>query len=79
MLAHHAPDVDRASAARRGGPEFEFLVLTLPPTSSRNEVRRLLTERAEYGRWELARTRVYAGGLRKVWLRRTIIRVQSTL
>lgn len=54
-------------------------MLTFPASSSRNDVRRTLTEQAEYGRWELARTRVYVGGHRKVWLRRAIIRVQSTL
>jgi hypothetical protein len=39
----------------------------------------MLTEQAEYGRWELARTRLFAGGERKVWLRRKAIRVRSTL
>jgi len=39
----------------------------------------LLTDEAEYGRWELARTLVYAGGERRIWLRRKIIRVESTL
>ena len=39
----------------------------------------MLAERAEYGRWELARTLVSFGGKRKVWLRRRIIRVQRTL
>ncbi len=59
--------------------QYEFRVLTLPPSASRSEVRRLLTEQAEYGRWELARTRLYIGGSRKVWLRRKIYRVHSTL
>ena len=54
-------------------------MLTLPRTTSRGDVRRLLTEEAEYGKWELARLRLYVGGSRKVWLRRRIIRVQSTL
>jgi len=53
--------------------------MTLPRTASRGEVRQLLTEQAEYGKWELARLRLYVGGYRKVWLRRRIIRVQSTL
>ena len=39
----------------------------------------MLTEHAEYGRWELARTRLFAGGERKVWLRRKTLRVRSTL
>jgi hypothetical protein len=38
----------------------------------------MLTEEAEYGRWELSRVRLYAGGVRRVWLRRRIIRVQRT-
>ncbi|KGM14371.1 hypothetical protein N869_14045 [Cellulomonas bogoriensis 69B4 = DSM 16987] len=58
---------------------YEFRVVTIDPGTTRGEARRRLTEEAEYGRWELARTRLYAGGTRKVWLRRKIIRVQSTL
>lgn len=58
---------------------YEVKVLTLPRTTSRNDVRRLLTEEAEYGKWELARLCLYVGGSRKVWLRRRIIRVRSTL
>jgi hypothetical protein len=62
----------------RGG-QYEYRVLRLDRLMSRNDARRLLTDEAEYGRWELARTRLYAGGERKVWLRRKIIRVRSTL
>jgi len=63
----------------RGASQYEFRVLSIPPSTSRADVRQLLTEQAEYGRWELARTRLYIGGSRKVWLRRKIIRVRSTL
>lgn len=63
----------------RSAPQYEVKVLTLPRTTSRNDVRQLLTEEAEYGKWELTRLRLYVGGYRKVWLRRRIIRVQSTL
>lgn len=63
----------------RTAPEYEVKVMTLPRTASRGDVRRMLTEHAEYGKWELARHRLYIGGSRKVWLRRRIIRVQSTL
>lgn len=69
------PRTDRG----RPAPQYEMKVLTLPRTTSRGDVRRLLTEEAEYGKWELARHRLYVGGNRKVWLRRRIIRVQSTL
>ncbi|ACQ80503.1 conserved hypothetical protein [Beutenbergia cavernae DSM 12333] len=59
--------------------QYEFRVLTLPGTASRGSVRQMLTDEAEYGRWELARTRVYVGGHRRVWLRRKVVRVTSTL
>ncbi|WP_407342551.1 DUF5703 family protein [Pengzhenrongella phosphoraccumulans] len=61
------------------GGEYEYRMVRLPPSTSRGEARRMLTDEAEYGRWELARTRLFAGGERKVWLRRKSIRVRSTL
>ncbi len=60
-------------------PDYEYRILSLPRGTGRAEARQLLTEQAEYGRWELARTLLFAGGERKVWLRRKIIRVRSTL
>ena len=68
----------RSGWAAQGG-EYEYRMLRLPPSTSRGDARRMLTEQAEYGRWELARTRLFAGGERKVWLRRKAIRVRSTL
>lgn len=68
-----------STSASTSAAQFETRVLTLPRESSRHDVRRLLTDHAEYGRWELARLRLYVGGERKVWLRRKIIRVRSTL
>lgn len=68
----------RSDWATNGG-QWEYRVLTIPRSTSNGDARRLLTDQAEYGRWELARTRLYAGGERKVWLRRKIIRVRSTL
>jgi Family of unknown function (DUF5703) len=59
--------------------EYEFQRFSLPRTLSRSAVRRMLTDRAEYGGWELARLRLYPDGSRKVELRRTIIRVRPTL
>jgi hypothetical protein len=58
--------------------DYEYRVLKFPRTLSRADARKLLTEHAEYGKWELARVRLYAGGARQVWLRRRIIRVQRT-
>ena len=58
--------------------EYEYRVLQLPGAVSRADVRALLTEHAEYGRWELARSVRYEGGVHRFWLRRRIMRVQRT-
>ena len=65
--------------AGRRPEDYEYQIITVPPRSSVSAVRATLTDEAEYGRWELARTRKYIGGGRKVWMRRRIIRVHSTL
>lgn len=70
---YRAPRRPRPGAG--SGPEYEYRVLLLPRGTSRTQARQLLTEHAEYGRWELARVRLYLGGRRKVWLRRRILRV----
>lgn len=74
---------NRTAAARRRaatpGTYYEYRTLSLPGSVSNGDVRRLLTDEAEYGRWELARTRLYLGGTRRVWLRRKAMRVPSTL
>jgi hypothetical protein len=54
--------------------DYSYLVLYLPRETSRDAARRLLTDHAEYGEWELAKLRLYADGSRKVTLRRLIIR-----
>jgi Family of unknown function (DUF5703) len=59
--------------------EYEYQRMELPRGTSRNVARRLLTDAAEYGHWELARLRLYPDGRRKVVLRRRIIRVRSTM
>ena len=77
------PMEEQLAEPQRPGPtgpgrqaEYEYRILTLPRGVSRNDARQLLTEHAEYGRWELARVRLYMGGARKVWLRRRILRVR---
>lgn len=70
--------VDPASTPK-GARQYEYRVVSIPRSTSRADTRRLLTDEAEYGRWELARTSIYTGGDRRVWLRRRIIRVRSTL
>ena len=37
--------------------EYEYLVLSFGRDVGRGDIRRQLTEHAEYGRWELERTR----------------------
>jgi len=74
-----SPDAARSSGRRRSAAEYEYRVLTITPSTSRSDARLFLTQEAEYGRWELARTRAYVGGERRVWLRRKIIRMRSTL
>jgi hypothetical protein len=59
--------------------EYEYQRMELPRSVSRNAARRLLTDAAEYGHWELDRLRLYPDGKRRVVLRRKIIRVRSTL
>ncbi len=59
--------------------EYEFQRFSLPRTIPRSAVRRMLTDHAEYGGWELARLRLFPDGTRKIELRRRIIRVRSTL
>jgi hypothetical protein len=46
---------------------------------SPDAARRILTDHAEYGDWELARLRLNADGSRKATLRRQIIRSVRTL
>ncbi len=86
MAAMNSRSVDGSSGS--GAPErfsrlmdgrdYEFKVMTLPRGTSRAEARQLMTEHAEYGRWELTRVVVYLGGARRVWLRRRILRVART-
>jgi hypothetical protein len=64
--------------ALRPGVEYEFEQLTLSRTFSRSVVTRLLTDRAEYGGWELDRVRISPDGTRRVVLRRKIIRQRPT-
>ncbi len=54
--------------------DYSYLVLYLPRGTTRDVARRILTDHAEYGHWELARVSLYADGSRKATLRRPIIR-----
>lgn len=72
------PTAGSAGSAWRKHGQYEYRVVTIDRATSVPDARRLLTEEAEYGRWELARTRLYIGGERRVWLRRKIIKVSAT-
>jgi hypothetical protein len=59
--------------------EYQVERVRLSRDLSRGAVRKLLTDHAEYGGWELTRLRRYRDGTREVWIRRKIIKVASTL
>jgi len=61
------------------GTHYEYRVITMPREVSLADSRRRLTEEAEHGHWELARTMIFTGGARKYWLRRKTMLVESTL
>lgn len=58
--------------------QYEYLVVSVGPNDSTREVRKLLSDYAEYGKWELERSRLYVGGVSKFWLRRRVFRVERT-
>lgn len=62
----------------QNGRGWEYLVLTCQPHESLAQVRRQVIDHAEYGRWELRRSAILSGGVRKYWLRRRMMRVVRT-
>lgn len=74
----HSSVASRYTAQDDDGRGWEYLVLTCQPRESLAEVRRRVVDYAEYGRWELRRSTLYTGGVRKYWLRRRMMRVQRT-
>ncbi len=58
--------------------EYTYLVLSLPRGTTRDTARRILTEHAERGGWELDRLRLYPDGRRRIQLRRKVIRAVRT-
>lgn len=65
-------------AAAPSGSHMQWRVVDIPRDITRAEAARLLSEQAEYGSWELARSVMFVGGARRVWLRRRALRVQRT-
>lgn len=74
-----ADTIGKLSTRPPRASHYEYREVRLPRYTSPTDATKLLTEAAEYGRWELARTSLYLGGERRVWLRRRIIPVRSTL
>lgn len=60
------------------GVEWEFERVSFDREFSRNQVTKLLVERAEHGGWELDRLQIGPDGKRRVVLRRKIIRAIRT-
>jgi hypothetical protein len=58
--------------------EYSYMTVYLPRGTPRDVARRILTDHAEYGQWELARLRRFADGSRMATLRRQIIRQVRT-
>jgi Family of unknown function (DUF5703) len=59
-------------------PDYSYRVVYLSRDMSRDVARRILTDHAERGDWELARVRRFADGSGKATLRRQIIRAVRT-
>ncbi len=59
--------------------QYSYLFVYLPRDVSRDAARKILTDHAEYGDWELTRVLMFADGSRKATLRRRIIRPVRTL
>ncbi|MFW7415000.1 DUF5703 family protein [Demequina sp. SO4-18] len=82
MMKEIAPDSAHVVTPSRGrapgSSRVEWRVIDIPRGVSRSDTRSMLTEKAEYGRWELARSQILYGGARRVWLRRRVMRVQRT-
>ena len=76
MERHHRPASVPLRANSRLGV-YEYRTLTFDRRVSRADIRQALTDEAEYGRWELSRTRIFIGGIYKVELRRRIMRPQA--
>lgn len=77
--ARRAPHiVTPRRAATPTDSRFDWRVVDIPRDVTRAEARAILTEQAEYGRWDLIRSQTFIGGARRVWLRRRVMNVRRT-
>ncbi|MBT5182436.1 MAG: hypothetical protein HOL91_02960 [Actinobacteria bacterium] len=60
-------------------PTWAFREIFFSRDSDREETRQFLTLRADRGRWELDRTKIYRDGRKKVRLRRKVYRVEKAM
>ncbi|MER8026322.1 DUF5703 family protein [Glutamicibacter protophormiae] len=72
-------EVIKAPLHQENDSRYEYMVITAFPGESKHVARVALREHADNGKWELMRTCRYEGGAYKYWLRRRVMRVQSTL
>lgn len=50
--------------------DYEYRSISVPPLTTRDELRHLLSINAEYGGWELASHQIWTDGRRRVTVRR---------
>ncbi|MEZ7822759.1 MAG: DUF5703 family protein [Candidatus Nanopelagicales bacterium] len=60
-------------------PTWEFREIFFSRDSDREETRQFLTFKADRGRWELDRTKIYRDGRKKIRLRRKVYRVEKAM
>ncbi|TGD40001.1 hypothetical protein EB834_05215 [Brevibacterium aurantiacum] len=58
---------------QRPAMTYEFRKVSFSRDTPRTVSLQELNDEAEYGKWELARTRISMGGTKTVWLRRKIM------
>jgi hypothetical protein len=58
--------------------EYEYAPVRIPPGTDRGTAAVQLSLQAEYGGWELARTRIFRDGRHTVTLRRKIIKANRS-
>ncbi|SMX65054.1 hypothetical protein BANT918_00311 [Brevibacterium antiquum CNRZ 918] len=63
---------------QRPSMTYEFRKVSFSRETPRSVSLQELNDEAEYGKWELARTRISVGGTKTVWLRRKIMPLTSS-
>ncbi|MGA0733554.1 MAG: DUF5703 family protein [Candidatus Nanopelagicales bacterium] len=58
---------------------WEIREITFGFRSNIQNTREALTDLAEYGNWELHRTRIYPNGLKRVWVKRRVLKIAPSI